>query len=65
MEIVEMAKNITTASSDTKGYKFHCSDLPNKCGECGQKLVSLVTQDVEEAYQHSKRNSVAMWISKD
>lgn len=65
MEILEMIENITIASLDTKGYKFHCANVPNKCQECALKLVSYVTQDIEEAYQHSKRNNVAMWLVKD
>ena len=61
-----MLENVTIASSDTKGYKFHCANgVPNPCRECGQKLVNLVTQDIEEAYLHSKNNNVAMWIIKD
>lgn len=64
-EMIELLDSISTADSTTKGYKFHCADVPNKCEECGQKLVHMVTQDIEEAYQHSKRNSAAMWISKD
>lgn len=65
MSAMEMIERVTVADSKTKGYKFHCSNVPNPCQECGQALVNLVTQDIEEAYQHSKRNSVAMWISKD
>lgn len=62
MEVIERAK---IADSRTKGYKFHCSDSPNKCADCAESLVLFITQNVEEAYQHSKRNSVAMWIAKD
>lgn len=61
-EIIEKA---TIADSDTKGYKFHCSNSPNPCAECGANLLYFITQDIEEAFQHSKRNSVAMWIAKD
>ena len=64
-EVYEMLENIQIADSKTRGYKFHCADVPNNCKECGQKLVSFITQDLDEAYQHSKRNDTAMWISKD
>ena len=64
-EIVEMLENIQVADSKTKGYKFHCAGIPNRCRECSKKLVSFVSQDLDEAYKHSKRNSVAMWIAKD
>ena len=64
-EIAEMLENILIADSETKGYKFHCADIPNRCAECGKKLLSFVTQDLEAAHQHSIRNSVAMWIGKD
>lgn len=61
----DLIEKVIMADSRTKGYKFHCADVPNRCADCSQKLVSFVTQNVEEAYQHSKINSVAMWISKD
>lgn len=61
----EFIKSIMIADSSTKGYKFHCASVPNPCEECGRKLVNFVTQDIEEAFQHSKRNNTAMWISKD
>lgn len=64
-KIVEMFADVIIASSEIKGYKFHCAGVPNKCQECGQKLVDFVTLDVEQAFQHSKRNDVSMWISKD
>lgn len=62
LEVIERAE---IASPDTKGYKYHCSNSPNPCKECGAELVSFVTQDLEEAYLHSLRNGVAMWIMKD
>lgn len=62
-EIAEMLESVEAAH--TKGYKFHCSGSPNPCYECGASLVYFVTQDIEEAFQHSKRNAVAMWIHKD
>ena len=65
MEIIEMLESVHLADSSVKGYKFHCAGVPNKCQECGQKLMDFVTLNIEEAFQHSKRNSVAMWFSKD
>lgn len=65
MSIMEMIERVTVADSKTKGYKFHCSNTPRTCEDCGRELMGFVTQDIEEAYQHSNRNSVAMWISKD
>lgn len=65
MEIAEMLESISTADSSTKGYKFHCAKVPNPCQECNEKLLDFITQDIEKAFQHSKRNSVTMWISKD
>lgn len=64
-EIMKMFAGATIASKDIKGYKFHCAQVPNKCQECGQELTDFITTDVEQAFQHSKRNRVAMWISKD
>lgn len=65
MEIIEMLESVQMADSKTKGYKFHCANTPNPCQECGQKLMDFITQDLDEAYQHSIRNKVAMWIAKD
>lgn len=65
MEIAEMLENIQKASPTSKGYKFHCANVPRKCEECGKKLVSFITLDIDEAYQHSLANSVAIWINKD
>lgn len=62
---IEMVENVIIADSSTKGYKFHCANTPNTCRECGAALTFFVTQDIEEAFQHSKRNAVAMWIDKD
>ena len=62
-EIAEMLEYVQLNSA--KGYKFMCANTPNACVECSQKLVAFVTQDLEEAYNHSLRNSVAIWISKD
>jgi len=64
-EIAEMLESIQISNSITKGYKYTCANTPLPCEECGGKLVSFITQDLEEAYQHSKRNNTAMWISKD
>ncbi len=63
--MTEFYKSVETADSKTKGYKYSCAGIPYPCKECAQKLVSFITQDVKEAYEHSKRNNVAMWISKD
>ena len=65
MEEVQMIKNVLIADSNTKGYKFVCSNSPNVCHECGAALTNFITQNIEEAYNHSLRNSVAMWIHKD
>jgi len=62
--MLEIIKNVTIASDEIKGYKFACANTPNKCQECGGKIIDFITTDIEEAYQHSKRNSVAIWISK-
>lgn len=62
---LDFIKSAIIANSETKGYKFNCSGHPLGCRECGKKTVSFITQDLEEAYQHSLRNSVTMWISKD
>lgn len=62
---IDILKAVITADSSTEGYKFHCSNGPNQCADCRTKPLGFITQDIEEAYLHSYRNSVAMWISKD
>jgi len=51
-------------AANESGYIFMCADVPRKCGECANRLLLFTTVDIEEAFQHSKRNSVAMWITK-
>ena len=63
--MLELIKNVEIASDSTKGYKFSCANTPNPCKDCAEQLVSFITQDIEVAYQHSRRNMVAIWISKD
>ena len=57
----EFMKNLIVAN--TPGFKFNCSNLPDKCRYCANQLVSFVTDDLIDAEKHSRDNNVAMWIS--
>lgn len=63
----EMYNNILIAQTEIKGYKFGCigSWEGGNCRYCSKQLVTFVTMNIDQAYEHSTQNNMPMWISKD
>lgn len=65
MAMNELWEAVSISDPTTKGYKFTCTRLPEGCKECDERLVNFITQDLEAAHQHSRKNNTAFWISRD
>lgn len=63
---VEFVNSVLVAN-EMSGYKFGCVGEyeGNTCRACAVNFVNFTTNNIEEAYLHSRDNDMPFWISKD